>query len=331
MPIERRRELREFLIRARSRLRPEDVGLPDTGRRRVPGLRRGEVAELLETSADWYRWFESGRPVQVSQQFLARLSVVLRLEAGEEVALYRLALPGLYQAERRACGGTALSSSLSASITSPAEIESAARSLAALRERFLATGFSDAEQARPRIVRSWQRSHDCGVDAARRTTQFAVASDEQLQSVREMNERLLNAARPVVARLADALSHTGYVVVVANAAGCILEIVGDLDVRRRLSRILFEPGADWGEATAGTNAIGTALIDRRTLQLMAAEHFCDGWQDLTCTAAPIREPQTSEIIGVLDVTGHYRLVRPHLVTVLMERALEIEERLALER
>ena len=48
-------------------------------------------------------------------------------------------------------------------------------------------------------------------------------------------------------------------------------------------------------------------------------------------AESIREPQTSEIIGVLDVTGDNRLVRPHLVTVLIERGLEIEERLALER
>jgi two-component system sensor histidine kinase KdpD len=227
--------------------------------------------------------------------------------------------------------GTAPPTALATAINSPAEIESAARSLAVLRETFLANGKSDAGHARPRILKSWQRSHASGVDAGRRTSEFAIATDEQLRARREMNERLLEAARPVVDHLAEMLSNTGYVVVVSDATGCILEIVGDLDVRRRLSRILFEPGSDWGEPTAGTNAIGTVLVDQRAFQLMAAEHFCDGWQDLTCTAAPIREPATSEIVGVLDVTGDYRLVRPHLVTLLIESALEIEERLALER
>jgi len=60
---ERRVRLRAFLTHARSRLSPATVGLPQTGRRRVPGLRRGEVAELVGISADWYRLFESGRPI----------------------------------------------------------------------------------------------------------------------------------------------------------------------------------------------------------------------------------------------------------------------------
>jgi transcriptional regulator with XRE-family HTH domain len=331
MTIERRRELREFLINARSRLQPENVGLPLTGRRRVAGLRRGEVAELLGVSADWYRWLESGRSVQVSQQLLARLALALRLEPHDEVTLYRLALPGLYQAACKVRDGRSPPASIGTPIDSPAEIESARRMLAAMREKFLAGGLPGAGHARPRILKSWQRCHASGVDAGLRTAQYAIDSDAEMQVIREANERLLDAARPVVAHLAQTLSTTGYAVVVSDASGCILEIVGDLDVRRRLSRILFEPGADWGEPTAGTNAIGTVLADQRPIQLMAAEHFCDGWQDLTCTAAPIREPNSARIAGVLDVTGDYRLVRPHLVTLLIESALEIEEQMALQQ
>jgi hypothetical protein len=73
--LERRRQLRVFLIDTRSRLDPDDVGLPHTKRRRVPGLRRGEVAELIGVTVDWYRWFECGRPVRVSPQFVSRLIV----------------------------------------------------------------------------------------------------------------------------------------------------------------------------------------------------------------------------------------------------------------
>jgi hypothetical protein len=98
---ERRRELRTFLIRTRSRLEPSEVGLPCTKRRRVPGLRRGEVAELIGVTTDWYRWFECGRPVRVSLHFVSRLIAALRLSGYEALALYRLAIPEMYLAARR--------------------------------------------------------------------------------------------------------------------------------------------------------------------------------------------------------------------------------------
>src|ERR1700722_10130728 len=97
--LERRQQLRAFLKQSRARLTPTDVDLPYTLRRRVPGLRREEVAELLGISADWYRWFESGRPVRVSMQFLAGLARVLNMTPNEERRLFHLALPELYQAD----------------------------------------------------------------------------------------------------------------------------------------------------------------------------------------------------------------------------------------
>jgi transcriptional regulator with XRE-family HTH domain len=97
---ERRAELRSFLTKIRSDLRPQDVGLPSSSHRRVPGLRRQEVAELVGVSEDWYRWFESGRPISVSPRFIAGLAKALRLNPFDEVGLYRLALPELYRADR---------------------------------------------------------------------------------------------------------------------------------------------------------------------------------------------------------------------------------------
>jgi len=86
----------------RSRLLPSDVGLPCTARRRVPGLRRDEVAELAGVSVDWYRWFESGRPVRISPRLIARLAAVLQMSASDELTLFRLALPEIYHANARA-------------------------------------------------------------------------------------------------------------------------------------------------------------------------------------------------------------------------------------
>src|ERR1700748_2638995 len=98
---DRRAKLRIFLVAQRARLTPSDVALPDTGRRRVAGLRREEVAELAGVSSDWYRWFESGRPIRVSPSFLARLADAPRLDAQNRRRLYCLALPELYQVELR--------------------------------------------------------------------------------------------------------------------------------------------------------------------------------------------------------------------------------------
>jgi transcriptional regulator with XRE-family HTH domain len=59
-------------------------------------LRRGEVAELIGVSVDWYRSFESGRPVRVSPQFLSRLARALRLTGSQQLLLFRLSVPELY-------------------------------------------------------------------------------------------------------------------------------------------------------------------------------------------------------------------------------------------
>lgn len=213
------------------------------------------------------------------------------------------------------------------SIASPGDIETTARLLTQLRDRYLAADEASPNLARRIILSSWERCRKMHVDAGRRRAPLAISRDAQLQELREANEALMRAARPVMVRLAEHLADSGYAVVLTDKAGCILEIAGDKDVRRRLERIDFLPGGDWSESAAGTNAIGTALADGRPVQLMAAEHFCDGWTDLTCTAVPIRYPGTADVFGILDITGDYRLIRAHLISLLAVSVLDVEKRL----
>jgi transcriptional regulator with XRE-family HTH domain len=86
-----RTELATFLHARRSALRPEDVGLSTGPRRRVPGLRRDEVAALTGMSTDYYVRLEQARGPQPSEQMLAALARALRLSYDERDYLYRLA------------------------------------------------------------------------------------------------------------------------------------------------------------------------------------------------------------------------------------------------
>ena len=87
----RRTELGEFLKAQRARLQPADVGLPPGQRRRTPGLRREEVAQLCGLSTTWYSWLEQGRDISLSAAALSRIAAVLRYSAAERAYLFDLA------------------------------------------------------------------------------------------------------------------------------------------------------------------------------------------------------------------------------------------------
>jgi transcriptional regulator with XRE-family HTH domain len=87
----RRRELAAFLRSRRERITPDQVGLPRIGRRRTPGLRREEVAQLAGVGVTWYTWLEQGRDINVSEQVLAAIAGTLRLDPYERSHLFTLA------------------------------------------------------------------------------------------------------------------------------------------------------------------------------------------------------------------------------------------------
>jgi transcriptional regulator with XRE-family HTH domain len=93
---QRRGELAAFLRNRRERVTPADVGLAPGTRRRTPGLRREEVAQLAGVGVTWFTWLEQGRPINASVQVLDAIARVLRLGPAERWHLYRLAeVPGV--------------------------------------------------------------------------------------------------------------------------------------------------------------------------------------------------------------------------------------------
>lgn len=88
---DRQAALADFLRTRRARLTPPSVGLPNGKRRRTPGLRREEVAQLAGMSAAYYTWLEQGRDVHVSREVLAGIAGALRLSPDERRHLFLLA------------------------------------------------------------------------------------------------------------------------------------------------------------------------------------------------------------------------------------------------
>ncbi|MES2036416.1 MAG: helix-turn-helix transcriptional regulator [Pseudomonadota bacterium] len=84
-------KLGEFIRAHRERIKPVDVGLPDGGRRRTPGLRREELAQLCDVSPTWLTWLEQGRPVSASAKMLGKLANVMHLTIAERAYLFGVA------------------------------------------------------------------------------------------------------------------------------------------------------------------------------------------------------------------------------------------------
>jgi transcriptional regulator with XRE-family HTH domain len=90
-PELRRRELGAFLRSRRERIQPSDVGVATLRRRRTPGLRREEVAQLAGVGVTWYTWLEQGRDIHPSAQVLEAVARTLQLDAHEHAHLFTLA------------------------------------------------------------------------------------------------------------------------------------------------------------------------------------------------------------------------------------------------
>jgi hypothetical protein len=169
--------------------------------------------------------------------------------------------------------------------------------------------------ARPRSVisESWDRVLTAGVDPD------VGALDDGLD-VSELEARRLDSGLAVVLEdltrgLESVIADGDNILVVADAHGHVLWRSGAPRVLQRADRLGFVEGADWGENTVGTNAIGTALMSRQAVQVFSAEHFVRTHHSWTCAGAPIRDPRTGAVLGAVDVSGPAATIHPTTVAL----------------
>ncbi len=124
---------------------------------------------------------------------------------------------------------------------------------------------------------------------------------------------------------------SGVVVAVGDAAGRLLWVDGDRTIRSLTGDVGFIAGADWSEGSVGTSAPGTALTLGQSVQIAGAEHFNRFVQPWSCTAAPVRDPETGGIVGVIDVTGGLEAVTPQAQLLVDATARAVEGELLVAR
>jgi hypothetical protein len=168
--------------------------------------------------------------------------------------------------------------------------------------------------ARPRAVieDSWQRMMAKGIEPDQMPE--PVVETDALDVLRR-SSGLLAVLDEVSRNLESLISEGDNILVVADARGRVLWRTGSPNVLGHADRLGFIEGADWGEGAVGTNGIGTALVSNRAVQVFSAEHYSRSHHPWTCAGAPIKDPRTGQVIGVVDVSGPAATVHPTTVAL----------------
>lgn len=190
-----------------------------------------------------------------------------------------------------------------------------------------ATGCAPACTVRSLIGDSWQRCAHSGIDASQGEAPMTEEREAQ-NELRQNSADLLAAAQRSFASLGSLLEGTGAMLVLADHEGVLIDAIGDKRTLTDGMDIHLGVGGKWTEDVVGTNGIGTALFTGEPVFVHAAEHFCAGIKGWTCAGAPIRDPLDGRIVGVIDLSGHPGIFRPHNTALVAAAAREIEKALA---
>ena len=195
-----------------------------------------------------------------------------------------------------------------------------AQRLARAREAFLTSTDFDGAAVRDDVVNSWRRSRFWGVDVDR--------GDLPYRDDIDYDSRLVHAAQPVMDRIELELSDARMTAILTDAQAFVLDRrAGEPSLNSYLDSVLLAPGFTYAEKFIGTNGIGTALEERRPFHVFGHEHFVESLQTLSCAGAPIRDPLSGKLVGIIDVTCWQPDASLLMSALVQEAARDIEGRL----
>lgn len=197
--------------------------------------------------------------------------------------------------------------------------------VARTRKIFWEKGAVDAGELPESILQSWQRCRGYGLEPSHKQC-GEVPERQVLAQILERNALLMNAALPVMQSLREQTEGTHSAILLTDAGGTIVAASGDVDLVSRAKRVGARPGVSWNERDRGTNAMGTALAERRPVVVHGSHHYLAANSIFSCAAAPVFDP-SGEILGTVDLSGDSRVFQPHALSLVRMSVQLIENHL----
>lgn len=174
------------------------------------------------------------------------------------------------------------------------------------------------------VAASWRRSVARGVDPATVTNRHHPDLD--------LDSRLVRCARPVIEQLAEQIADAPVCVVLTDdRARLLVRLDTTVAIGRAADDNRFAEGFGYDEGAVGTNGVGTVLESGRSVHVVGAEHFVEPLQSYACAGAPVRDPVTGRIEGVLDVSCRAEHSSPILHSLVSSAAARIQDALLHDR
>jgi transcriptional regulator of acetoin/glycerol metabolism len=190
-------------------------------------------------------------------------------------------------------------------------------------EQYIKEGVINHEVVRPVIARSWLRSRGYGIDPFDEKI-LTISDTKEISKRLSSSSALVKAAHPLMIAAYKMVSGSKFRVDLTDAEGYFLFSVGQDEVFRKTSKLNPMTGVCRSESWIGTCGIALALVENEPIQIYSAEHYNCHLHEWTCSSVPIHSP-TGEILGVLNISGHYSLIHRHTLgmAVGMARAIEL--------
>lgn len=205
--------------------------------------------------------------------------------------------------------------------------ESADRRLrvAAARADFLSSGAEEEVGCVPDVVAaSWRRSVSAGVAAQGLALRYYKDLD--------VSSRLVRCSQPIIRRLSDETSDLALSIALTdNHARVLSRTDTTRTIGLLLDKVSLASGFGYEEDRAGTNGIGTVLESGSSIHIVGPEHYSEAFQPFACTGAPVRDPLTGRIEGILDISCLTEHSSPMMHSLVRSAASDIERNLLLDR
>ncbi|MBN2287507.1 MAG: sigma-54-dependent Fis family transcriptional regulator [Tissierellales bacterium] len=185
-----------------------------------------------------------------------------------------------------------------------------------------------SETGREFILQSNARSEAYGVDR-KQVKSKRILDENELRELIHKKQELICIAEPFIKQLYDFVKSSNFIVILNDEEGCILNVIGNTTMLEKAYETGLIPGAYMSEACIGTNGMGTALHERKALQVSGTEHFAEVFHGWTCSGAPIKDHE-GNITGCLDLTGDKHLVNSHTLGMVASAAQAIESMLQIK-